>query len=53
MIKTEDALFKWMTENDIKIMTAIRRNDDIIDVYYFLTTDSEMRSFIVIKDDNN
>lgn len=53
MTKIEDALFKWMTENDIKLVTAIRRNNDIIDVHYFLTTDSEMRSFIAIEDDNN
>lgn len=53
MTKTEDALFKWMTENDIKLVTAIRRNNDIIDVHYFLTTDSEIRHFIAVRDENN
>lgn len=52
MTKIEDALFKWMTENDIKLVSAIRQNNDIIDVHY-LTTDGESGNFIVIEDDDN
>lgn len=52
MKKTEDALFKWMTEHDMKLVTAIRRNNGFIDVHYF-TTDNEQGNFIIIEDDDN